>query len=366
MKKDSKKTKVCYALAYRDPKYIRTKSILNILSSIESIELIKAINNNKGMVRYLETPIKVLWVRLKYRPDVYIVGFSGYEIFWPVRLLTWPKPIIFDEFINAYDWFVKEHNKIPEGSLRAKVLRFYVKFILKSSCKVLTDTKLHAQSSSGTYGIKPDKYQVLYVGTDEELFQPVVNTDDDNKEFTVFFYGNFLPLHGVEYILGAAKKLRGLPIKFVIIGGADKNQEFEKFNKYIKQHNLKNVEHHLWVDFYELPEYITKADLCLGGPFGNTPQSQKVITGKTFQFLAMAKPVIIGNINEDVNFINKKNCLLATQGSVEEISKYIAWAYECRVYLEDIGAKGRELFDSKFSLSAQKKVLKGLITDIMS
>jgi glycosyltransferase involved in cell wall biosynthesis len=38
--------------------------------------------------------------------------------------------------------------------------------------------------------------------------------------FTVFFYGSFIPLHGIEHILGAAERLqaRGGGVRFVLCG----------------------------------------------------------------------------------------------------------------------------------------------------
>jgi glycosyltransferase involved in cell wall biosynthesis len=357
-------TVVCYVLAYREPKYIRSRVLLNILKNIQNVETKTAINTTKSLFRYFETLAKVSWKRIRYKPNVYIIGFSGYEIYWPVRFLTWPKPLIFDEFINAYEWFVKEHALIKEKSFISKILRWYVRSILKNSRKILTDTMLHAKSSAFTYGIPLSKYQTLYVGTDENLFEQVESKVNE-KEFIVFFYGNFLPLHGMEYILDAARLLQGLPIKFVIIGGVDKEREFKKFTEYTEAYGLTNIQHHSWVDFEELPRYIAEADLCLGGPFGGTPQSQKVITGKTFQFLAMCKPVIVGRIEEESGLIDKENCLLVPQKSGNVLAGAITWGYNHPDELKKIGQKGYELYYKSFSTQALTPTLSDILYDVV-
>ena len=63
---------------------------------------------------------------------------------------------------------------------------------------------------------------------------------------------------------------------------------------------LSNIEHSSWVPLEELPRLIINADLCLAGPFGNTLQANKVITGKAYQFLSLGKVSIIGKIHEEV------------------------------------------------------------------
>lgn len=366
MRKDSDKISVCYALAYREPNYIRTRVLLGMLNNMGGVEPKTAINKHKGLVRYFETFLKVLWVRLRHKPDIYIIGFSGYELFWPVRLLSWPKPVVFDEFINAYNWFVEEHNKVPAGSWRSKILHKYVRLILNNSSKILTDTELHAQSSSKTYGIPLYKYQTIYVGADEELFTPVNAPADKENQFTAFFYGNFIPLHGLQHILEAAKKLRGLPIKFVIVGGANKEQQTELLNEYIRKNQLENVRHYAWIDFDKLPDHIAGADICLGGPFGDTPQSQKVITGKTFQFLAMRKPVIVGKIEEKIGFVDKENCLLVPQKNSKALAEAIEWAYHNTYKLEEMGQNGYSLYHGTFSVKAQTPVLLSILREATS
>ena len=213
---------ICYILAYKDPKYVRTKFILNILSNHSTIQLTRSINNKINLLRYFETVFKLIKCRLLDKPDIYLLGFRGVEIYWIVRLLTYGKPLIYDEFINPYLWFVEEHKKISPESIRAKILHRYTSWILRSATLILSDTRKNMEYSSDTFKIPTSKFETIYVGADETVFCPQKLRLYDNTSrqncFNIFFYGNFLPLHGIDIILDAAHELNQYPpIKFTIV-----------------------------------------------------------------------------------------------------------------------------------------------------
>jgi glycosyltransferase involved in cell wall biosynthesis len=347
--------KVAYILSYKYPDYVRTRYLLKLLDAIPNTRVHKAINSKRGVVRYFQTMAKLLAIRFRHKPDVYILGFRGAETYWLVRLITAGKPLIYDEFLNPYLWTIEEHGKFGPKNPVSWPVWLYVGFTLRTADAVLSDTELHARYSYENFKIDPGKFTTLYVGTDEELFQVATEKKVSKKgeSFNVFFYGNFLPLHGIEIIVEAAERLANFPIKFTIIGGANRKSDMKRFLNVIKSKGLTNVVHLAWVAMEELPKYIDQADLCLGGPFGNTPQAKLVITGKTYQFLAMGKATIVGQVNEHVGFKDKENCLIVRQGSAEALADAIRWAQAHTKELEAIGTRGKELYLAVFSQEAQ-------------
>lgn len=335
-----------------------------MLKSLGSVSLVTAINTNTSFWRYFQTSWLIVKTRLKTRPDVYILGFRGHEMYWLTRILTYPKPLIFDEFINVQDWLTIENKKLRPDSFTAKIARLYVRSILKSATLILTDTLLDAQSSSQTYGIPLEKYRVIYVAADEQVFQPVeAKSLKTRPDFKVFFYGNLAPLHGIDRILAAARQLKDLPISFMLAGGRGRPAEIVKTKNFIKEQELTNVIYHEWVDFKQIPKIIGESSLFLGGPFGNTSQACRVITGKSFQALAMGVPTVIGKTDEKVGFEDKKNCLLVEQGSDQALTDAIRWAYENRHKLPEIGNSGRKLYEKQFSLPAQQQKLASVLNE---
>lgn len=362
MSKRTGKISVCYVLSYKHPNYVRSLVLLDLLRADERFEVFEARNTTKNIFRYLETLVKLLKIRFRKSPDIYILGFRGYEIFMPVRLLTLGRPLIYDEFINLYDWFVHEHKKMPANSVFAWLIRNYSKWTLQLSDKVLTDTKLNAEFSARIHTMSPEKFASVYVGTDETTFAPVTEKASKSKQFEIFFYGNMLPLHGVEHLLEATAALKDKPIHFTIVGG--KGGRYEKLIRtFLREHKRIKVTYHPWVSYKDLPDLIAKADVCLGGPFGGTSQGRKVITGKTFQFLAMGKAVIIGKIDEAVGFEDKINCLEVEQDSAEQLIEKINWAYQHRSKLQTIGEQGQKLYNARFSVQAQKHILAEIIDE---
>lgn len=351
--------KVCYILSYRDPKYVRTTSILGSLSLLNNLKVHTAINKTKGLLRYPETILKLVYIRVRYRADVYILGFRGLEIFWLVRMITFMRPLVYDEFFDPEVWLFEEHKKIKRRSLLGRTASMYIAYVKKNSQAILTDTPEHAKSSSDTKSVELNKYWPLYVGTDEQTFKKA--RYETKKKFTVFFYGSMLPLHGLETILDSVH-LTNSNVIYNIVGGGEKAQEAVRS---LPEHLRERIRYQSWISYGELPTAIGNASVCLGGPFGKTKQANLVITGKTFQFLSMQRPVIIGNSAAAKGlFTDGKNALIVERGDAKSLAEKINWAYENKNDLWMIAKAGRSLFEEKFSNRELSKQLNQLITSL--
>jgi len=355
--------KVCYVLSYRSPNYIRTITILQALSRINNLSVCTAINTSRSIFfRYAETMVKLLFIRLHERPDYYILGFRGYEIFWPVRLLTIGKPLIFDHMMSPYDSIMNERQLCRNDGCFDKLIFAYENSLLHHADLILTDTTLHRDYIGKLFALPMDKIHAVPVSTDESVFfrRPDESSQiETNSFFNILFYGSFLPLHGVDIILNAARILSDKPVRFTLIGGEGKR--LLRFNEMRKKLNLKNVKHETRVGYDQLPRWINQTDLCLGGPFGNTGQARRVITGKTFQFLSMSKPTVVGKIDADYGFVDQENALVVNQGNGQALAEAILWAYENQEKLPTIGRRGKELYENQFSIDRVKEAFEDIL-----
>lgn len=362
----AKRIKVGYVLCYRDPNYTRTGSLLRGLDKA-GVEVVKAVNRNRGVLRYLETPFRLAKARLKWRPDVYIVGFRGHEAFWLLYPLMMGRPIIFDEFINTHDWLVNEHKKFREGHWLVKIADSYMRWVMSRSVLILTDTEAHRQLCAKTYQQSAEKIVALPVGADEAVFYPREQRGRPKRRFEVFFYGTMLPLHGLDVILQAIALLasQGRGVHFTLVGGAGDNQMLKTIHDFISANNLEQtVTHYPWKAYRELPSLIAAADLCLGGPFGGTGQAQRVVTGKTYQFMAMGRPTVVGENEASTGLVDKKNCLVVRQKDAKALAETISWASSHQKLLVDIGRHGREYYESHFSSDALAMRLKKMLASL--
>ncbi len=352
---------VCYILSYYSPEYVRTTTLVEALLKIDDVKLFQARNTARGIIRYAQTLCKLIKIRLCYNPDYYILGFRGYEIFWFVRVIAMHKILIYDHLMSPYDSLLNEKNKISPGGFLDFLVYRYEKWVLHHANVILTDTASHKTYFSRLFHLPLKKIHAIPVGADEKLFNPAVcPSAPPPSKFEVLFYGSFLPLHGVDIILQAALILKEEPIHFLLIGG--NRVDLTDFHKTIDHCRLHNVSHQDWVRFDELPGLIRHATIGLGGPFGKTGQGRRVITGKTFQFMAMGQPVIIGENDEQAGFIDKKNCLIVPQGNAEALAQAISWACNHRDELGGIGERGHQLYLEKFSIDNIKNRMSALLS----
>jgi glycosyltransferase involved in cell wall biosynthesis len=104
----------------------------------------------------------------------------------------------------------------------------------------------------------------------------------------VLFYGQFIPLHGIETIVRAAQIMHNEPVRFVLIGCG---QEEERIRSLLAQAALPALEWIRWVEYGKLSDWIQQADVCLG-IFGDTEKAARVIPNKVYQIVSARKPLV--------------------------------------------------------------------------
>ncbi|GAC1388145.1 MAG: hypothetical protein NVS1B7_7410 [Candidatus Saccharimonadales bacterium] len=346
---------------YRQPDYVRAVSIRQAIASQPLLKLITVKNKQQNLLRYLEIICRLLYVRIRRHPAVYIVTFRGYELLPFIWLLVWPHPVIFDEFINLIEWTIDEHHKYSPTSWRARTLQIWYRRQLSHYPCILSDTPAHAAYSAIRTPMPLQKIHAIAVGTDETKFYPAMQPAKDEL-FTIFFYATMLPLHGIDIILNTAVALKEHHnILFEIVGGsaqvATTVTSAQKSGAHIKY--LPNL------PYDELPHHLNHADLFLGGPFGNTVQSRNIVTGKTYQALACAIPTVVGQ-NLATDFLtNRVNCLLVPQASPDALAATILWGSHHRQQLIHIGLMGRKIFEQYASSEVLGAQLLQIISDLL-
>jgi glycosyltransferase involved in cell wall biosynthesis len=231
------------------------------------------------------------------------------------------KPIIFDAFLSTYDTMCFDRKKFKPDSPAGKFFYWLDRYSCEKADMVVLDTDAHIDYFSKTFGLPKDKFQRVFVGADESLFYPREVKREDNR-FRAFYYSSFLPLHGTEYIVQAAVRLREQKeIEFVVVGRGTEHTRIRTLAQSLGADNIRFID---WLPYEQLPQEIAQADICLGGHFSDIDKAGRVIAGKTFQFLAMKKPVIVGDCASNRELLtDRQNALFVRMADAESLAEAV-------------------------------------------
>lgn len=336
-----------------------------ILRALErNFEVIRVTDSSKPFVlRNLLVLLKLL-LNLWKGYDWVFVGFYGHPLLPVVRLLT-RKPIVFDAFVSTYDTLCFDRRWFKPNSIGGRLAYWLDRYTCLLADKVLLDTRTHADYFAKTFDLPWEKLSVLYLGYDDSTFYPRrVQPSEGPQQFIVFYYGSFLPLQGIEYIIRAAKLLEHeTDIKFELAG---RGSTYGEIRRLAKDLAITNVEFTGWIPYHQLPAAIARASICLGGHFSAIGKAQRVIAGKTYQFLAMAKPTIVGDnpANHEL-FTHKKNVYMCRMADEEALAAAIIELKNDTQLRERIAAEGFRLVTSTLNTQMLGQSLLSIIEKVV-
>lgn len=347
----------------REINYPRNQLFISALQEISNLEVIgkETDDISKGGIYLILRQSLGGLLKALFRGDLnnfsfVFVGFLGHILIIILDFFV-KVPLLFDVFVSTYDTLVNDRRLINQNSLIAKILYFLDKQSCKNADLVFIDTQSHARFFHRKFSIPLEKMHAIYVGCDEEIFFPRNVEVDETK---ILYYCSYLPLHGVDVVVRAAKILQNdVPIKFKIIGNG---MEAHRVRDLANSLNVTNIEFLDSVPVSKIADEIASSLICLGGHFGVSEKAKYVIPGKIFQLIAMRKPVIVGENDANHELLtHNKDAWFCEMNNPEALAKSIYTLYNDQSIRDRLGKGGYETYQRK----ASNKVLKGQIQNVV-
>jgi glycosyltransferase involved in cell wall biosynthesis len=275
------------------------------------------------------------------------------------------KPIAFDPLVSRYLTKVFDYKTVWRYSPRA--LKNYWKDAraFRNCDLIFADTEAHKQYFVRTFGVAPERIEVLPVGVDVSNFYPVERLPEERlpedgsvHPFVAGFYGNFIPLQGVMRLLEAARLLRERgDIRFELIGDGF---EFEEARKKVAAWGLGETVHLAGrAPYGELNARINRFDVAMG-IFGDTPKADLVVPNKVFHYAACARPIITKDTPAIREVFSEREALLVPADPAR-MAGAILWAKAHREEAEAMGKRACAVVQGQYSEAQIAQVLVGAL-----
>lgn len=280
----------------RDNGATLTECHVDIWHGVTDKSQVRGIRQRLGiMLRWVFSYPRLAWRLARApRPDVILVGFPGIlDMLVAAPIARWRRiPLVWDMFMSIYDTVVEDRRLLHATGLAARLLHALEGFTLRRADLVFLDTHAHARRIERLFNLLADSIGAVWVGCETDIFHPretsIRTSNEIPHDLRVLFYGQFIPLHGIETIVHAARLLQHEPVQWTLIGVG---QEASRIDALLAEVPLPKVRWEPWVDYTQLPLRIAEADVCLG-IFGSSKKSASVIPNKVFQIVAMGRPLI--------------------------------------------------------------------------
>ncbi|MCD6101424.1 MAG: glycosyltransferase family 4 protein [Candidatus Marinimicrobia bacterium] len=265
-------------------KIFPNSSIQVIRPSVLKFPVLEYISLFFSHKREIERQIK------EFKPDV-IVGFGIINSYLASKFAKKYKiPFI-------YYWIDVLHTLIPIKHFQF-LGKYFEKHALKNASKVITINQ-RLQDVVIELGADKEKTCVIGAGIDLDRFDPNLDGTKireiygiEKDDLVLFFMGWLYHFSGLkEVALELAKIKDERPdIKLLIVGDGDAFNDLQEIRK---NYNLNNRLILAGKQPYEkIPEFIAAADICLLPAYPNEKIMQNIVPIKTYEYMAMAKPVI--------------------------------------------------------------------------
>jgi len=298
--------------------------------------------------------------------DVMIVGYNGYFDLPLAKLLAKlrRKPLIFTPLFPLYETLIEDRKYVAKASVKSKIIHKIDGVGGWLADVIIVESDEYIRYYHEEFGVPKEKFSKVPLGADETNFFPRTTPKAVSDQVKVLFYGKFIPLQGIQYIVKAAKLLENdTNIVFEIIGSGQLSEEIHTLAQKL---DVKNISFIDWVEYKTLPLHVHHADISLG-IFGDTPKALRSIPIKVYEALSMQKPVITGDSPAAREVLtDKENAVLCQMANAEAIAEAIVLLKNDRNLRENIAKEGHKLYHNRLSSTCIARDLEAVLNKVLN
>ena len=270
-----------------DPGYTRHEVIIQGLQANGIKVRVAAIHKNASTIRrliHLLSAFPLIW---RYQAIV-IPAFNQITVpfAWFLYRFLWRRRMLVDYMVGLTD-VAQDRGGVSEW--KRGVYLAIDRFNLK---RTTTMTDSNAHESYFLKNITEDirEMYIVPVGARQSFFDAMMPPPVTPERFLVQYLGSYIPFHGVETIIRAAKILEDNPkIEFELIGTGQTLHEMEQLRDKLNLHNVRFVK-----KVAKPPAifaFLSEAS-CFLGVFGKGIKTNYVVPSKVYECMALGRPVI--------------------------------------------------------------------------
>ena len=306
--------------------------------------------------------------------DLILFHSEAFIQFMLAKFLAFVKriPLVHDIFISKLQTIYDDRKQFKKRKIPKILFRIILYTLDLMECTfadyIILDTYSHIKFFYEKFNVPLKKFSKVYVGARDDLYFPIEKVKRVDNKFIVGFWGTFIPLHGINYMIKAAKLLENDDqIKFIIVG---KGQLYKEMRALANELNVRNIKfipkNFIYINQLDkLKEIISQFDIGLG-IFGDGAKPVQVIPNKIFEGMAMKVPMIScrsPGIQELLT--HNKNIILCERGNPESLAKAILELKNNEELREKIKENAYEIFLNHCSIDAIAKTLLKILNTIL-
>ena len=342
---------MCYFGIYRD--HPRNTIFLNALRKAGHT-VTEIVTHANGLSKYVWLARQLSKRRDEF--DVVMVGFPGQQAVLVAKLF-FRGPVIFNALLSLHDSIIGDRRRYAKLSFRA--LYFWLVDYLSAHAAdvIILDCNAYIDYFVTAFHIKREKCIRIFLGSEEEKIHKIDVPEIDHE---IHYYSSYIPTHGVETIIRAAKILENSGIRFILSGRGQCYVQNKKLADELAPKNLALRER--FGSLEELNVFLNSSWITLG-LFANMARADRCISSKVFEAMNCGKAIVTGNARAVHEILeDQRSVLLVELDNPQDLADKILLLKRDENLRKNLGAEAKKAYDR----GASQRVIMGQLTDCIS
>ncbi len=332
-----------FSFSYDDTHFFKPNSKNILLKVFLLIPLI--FNSINSFIKFLLSDI------------VYILPMGKINFFKLKIANLMKKKIICEFYISQYDTYVNDKKRVDKDSKQALKLKKFDQNLIDLSTDVIflnnSEKDYYLDVIDRTY--TKTKIHLIPLATESKQVSLLNYANTNSNKLVLCWWGSYIPLHGLDKIIEAAKYLKNenIEFEFFLFGTADKKSLiFQKQIDDLELNNMVKIDNTKSFSDKSLDKFLVEnCDIAFGN-FGDSRKAKVVMVNKAVESISMKIPVISQKTEALNEFFTDNKDIYFSNAEPKDIAETILKIAANKVKINEVANNGFLLYQKRFSKDA--------------